>query len=426
MLLWVLALEAVAWAGGLRGMVKRELETEALDGAIVGVRIDDHKGRTLVDRGADVRLVPASTVKWLVAVAATDLLGFDYRFRTRLQATGHLDGDVLHGDLILKGSGDPSFMEEDARPLFASVVETLNASGIRQIRGRVLVDDSVVTDPGLGVGWMWDDARFGFSAPVSGLNIAHNVQKPGLTSCEVAGDRGTPLKEPAICVAAVLDDVLKRAKVRVRGGEVAVARGSDEAWDLVVWESAPLEELLERMLLDSDNLYAESIARALDKSPRRSFAGAREALNEVLGRAGVRPAGTRFVDGSGLSRYAMVSAGDLVQLTAWSTSQRWGRRLRQLLPVAGVSGTLEGRGAGTAAEGRVWGKTGSMSGVRNVVGVAFDQKGRPLHFALMFNGVVGPRAPTIAVQDRIFTLMAISRGGRVGRKDRIAAFGEDG
>ncbi len=90
------------------------------------------------------------------------------------------------------------------------------------------------------------------------------------------------------------------------------------------------------------------------------------------------------------------------------------------------SPTTERRCVDTPAEGRIQGKTGSMSGVRNVVGVATDARGRQLKLALLFNGVVSPQGPAIAIQDEVFVLLALSRRGRVRRRDWIAALGEDG
>lgn len=420
--MWLYAICATAWAGFLSAAVKQELKDPALEGAAVSVQVLNRRGRPLVDWNGEMRVVPASTVKWITAVAATDMLGLDHRFQTRLAATGYVSGNAIVGDLVLIGSGDPSMGTPSE--VFDEAIAFLLASGIQRVQGRVIVAD-VVGDGPLGSGWMWDDLPFGFSAPFGSINLGHNMAQAGVEQCEVVDTgRRTPLKDPDQCAVVVLHDMLEAAGIRVAGPPIVGSVPEGPLSDLVVWESPPLRELIATMLQSSDNLYAECIVRALDREGVRTFRGARPALQAVLQRAGVR--NIHLADGSGLSRYSLVSAEALARLTHWSLEQPWGEELMALLAQMGRSGTLTNRGRGTPAEGRVWGKTGSMSGVRNITGVAYDKRGKPVRFAVMFNGLTVPKAVAIQLQDRIISLIAVSRGRWVGRKDRIAALAEGG
>lgn len=415
----------LAFGAKLKTEVKEELTHPTLFGAVVSVRVDDDRGRTVYSRGSEQRLVPASTVKWLTAIAAVDKLGFDYRFATTVQVTGEVDGTTLNGDVYWVGDGDPSLGEEDPDAVLDEIVNTLVASGIRRVQGALIIDASAISDPPLGNGWMWDDLKFGFSAPYTGLNLGRNLG--GFRAfldeeaCETVEDRrGGPLVDPIACFSATLEARLADAGVRftedARQGPVPV-----DATEFVRIESAPLGELVSHMLLESDNLYAECLFRAVDPAPDRTHKGVSAWLDGLFERAGITPAYIRLADGSGLSRYSLVSADTLVELTDWAVVQEWGPELIDRLPIAGVSGTLEERTVGTPAEGRVWAKTGSMSGVRNLVGVVEDAKGRNVRFAILFNGVAAQRA-AIDVQDRILTLLSISRRRRIRKADLKAAF----
>ncbi len=82
---------------------------------------------------------PASVMKLLTSAAALQLLGPDYRWITRVHVTGVLEGEVLHGDLVIEGSGDPRFAHED----LGRLLRMLRQQGVREIRGDLLLDRSL-------------------------------------------------------------------------------------------------------------------------------------------------------------------------------------------------------------------------------------------------------------------------------------------
>jgi D-alanyl-D-alanine carboxypeptidase/D-alanyl-D-alanine-endopeptidase (penicillin-binding protein 4) len=112
-------------------------------------------------------------------------------------------------------------------------------------------------------------------------------------------------------------------------------------------------------------------------------------------------------DGSGLSRADRRTAREWRQLLEAATSQPWGARFRDSLPLAGRSGTLAGRFRGTPAEGNVRAKTGTIIGGRSLAGYLTTAGGRPAVFAIVVNGD-GWRASQPAI-DRLVTTLAADR-----------------
>ena len=123
---------------------------------------------------------------------------------------------------------------------------------------------------------------------------------------------------------------------------------------------------------------------------------------------GVEPDGYRVSDGSGVSHYNLVSADLLVRILVdmHRLGGAGGQLFRASLPIAGVDGTLQGRMKGTAAEGRVFAKTGTISAVSNLAGYIDTRSGRRLAFAVLCQNFVGSARPWRALQDRICALLA--------------------
>ena len=121
--------------------------------------------------------MPASNMKIVTLAAAAERLGWDYHYETRLLAAGPVEGGVLHGDLVVVGSGDPSIGGRDGPPahVFDAWAENLKALGLRRIEGRIIGDDNRFEDETLGAGWTWDDLSEGYAAGVGALQFNENT-----------------------------------------------------------------------------------------------------------------------------------------------------------------------------------------------------------------------------------------------------------
>jgi serine-type D-Ala-D-Ala carboxypeptidase/endopeptidase (penicillin-binding protein 4) len=377
----------------------RILADPRLDGAQVGVVVrDPASDEVLYSRQPDYRAQPASNAKLFTAAAALEALGPDHRFRTEVLAGGARVGSTLRGDLYLRGTGDPTVLAADYDRLAAEIAE----SGIREVGGRLLADDTAFDDVALGTGWAWDDEPYYYSAPVSALNAAPDTDydagsaivrvTPGALGraararLEPATDvlqldnRATTSpagEEPDVSVrrdhrsgrvtvtgsipadagpvrewiavpdgTAYATDLFARALaahgVAVRGtGEAAAPPG---ARVLASHESMPLRELLVPFLKLSNNGHAEVLVKAMgrEKAGEGSWDAGIEVVAEELGGLGVDPRALRLVDGSGLSRMDSAMPEQLTALLDNAAGRPWFPEFHDALPVAGASDRLVG------------------------------------------------------------------------------------
>ena len=248
-------------------------------------------GDPLLQRAADVPVVPASTTKVATAVAALTGLPGDLRLRTRVVA-GAAPGEVVlvgGGDPTLAGPSTPVRYPQPARlaDLAAQARAALGATAVT----RVVVDDGLYTGERLAPGWKPTYVTEGAVAPVTALMVDGGRLRQG---------RGPRSQEPALQAGQAFASLLQP------GAAVEVVRGTAAAGAAPLGEvaSAPVPQLVERMLAASDNDLAEALARqvALETGRPASFAGAAEAVVEVLADAGVEAGAVRLSDGSGLSR----------------------------------------------------------------------------------------------------------------------------
>ena len=135
--------------------------------------IDVTSGDTLISHDADRMFMPASNQKLLTAAIALQQLGPDYRWRTPIMLRGRQRGATWYGDLLVSGSGDPSFSDAMrggiAASAFDGVVASLNARGITRIVGGVIAFGDAFTGPTTGFGWQADDFDEAYSAAVDEL-----------------------------------------------------------------------------------------------------------------------------------------------------------------------------------------------------------------------------------------------------------------
>ncbi len=132
-------------------------------------------------------MMPASNMKILTLAAAAETLGWDYRYTTTLETTGTIEDGVLQGDLVVRGTGDPTINSRSDRAahVLDEWIGALAAAGIRRIDGRIIGNDQAFDDEGLGAGWAWDYLQYGYAAPVGALqyneDVAALVVTPGAT-----------------------------------------------------------------------------------------------------------------------------------------------------------------------------------------------------------------------------------------------------
>ena len=309
--------------------------------------------------GGQQTMRPASTMKLLTSVTALDLLGSRYDYRTSLYYQGRMADGVLEGDVWLVGGMDPLFDDTDLRIM----AETLHRVGIDSISGRIMKDVTFKEDMLLGEGWCWDD------------------DNPQLTPLLIS--RKDEFAER-------FKEELEKCGVIVNA-PISAGRLPKDAL-LVCSRSHPLSEVLVPMMKESDNLYAESmffqIAAATGQRPAKAV-HARQAVKSLLSKAGVRGIPYRIADGSGLSLYNYVTPELMVRLLRYAYLKRdVMAALYPALPVAGVDGTLKKRMKGSAAEGNVHAKTGTLTGISSLAGYCRAANQHLLAFCIINQGIM--------------------------------------
>jgi D-alanyl-D-alanine carboxypeptidase/D-alanyl-D-alanine-endopeptidase (penicillin-binding protein 4) len=361
-------------------------------GARVGVQVlDVAAGTTLLDRGGRTPATPASTSKLLAAAALLTVRDADDRLATKLVA------GAKPGQVVLVGGGDPTLSGAGpGRPTMfpdaARVIDLLARAKLSRASHitSIVVDGSLFSGAQLAPGWDPSDVDGGFAAPITGLMLdAGRLQPPA--------DQPRS-QQPDLAAGRVL-----AGRLGLPG--TAVVRGSApaNAKVLATVESPPLARIVEQMLLRSDNVTAEVLARqvAVEERLPATFAGGAKAVAQVLARVGVDVAGVAMVDGSGLSPRDKIPPATLVSLlrTAMSVDHPALHALVPGLPVAGYDGTLDdrfGQGPSAGGAGAVRAKTGTLTGVSSLAGVVTDREGRVLVFAIMADQV--PAGGTLAAE----------------------------
>jgi D-alanyl-D-alanine carboxypeptidase/D-alanyl-D-alanine-endopeptidase (penicillin-binding protein 4) len=222
-----------------------------------------------------------------------------------------------------------------------------------------------------------------------------------------------------VFAAYVFNEALQRAGVRVAGQATSwrLLDAPPAVQDTLTSVYSPrLARLVREMNTESNNLYAEQLVHTLGAvahgdSLRAESTRARgvHLVRNLIVRAGGDPARQRLVDGSGLSRYNLVSAQALVRVLAYMhehPNPDVRRAFMQSLPVGGENGTLEYRFQRAAARGNVRAKTGTLSNNSSLAGYVTSFEGTPFAFALMANNHVGSTRPLRVIQDQIVNILA--------------------
>ena len=354
--------------------------TLAKGGPLTGALVYDLTAKqTLFSVRADVGRPPASVEKLYTTVATLNELGPNDRLKTTVVGAGHLGpGGVWHGNLYLVGGGDPTLgdgafnrnWEHGYGPTANQLVGQLVHDGIKHVTGWVIGDAA-----------LFDELRGG---PATGY--APDVPDFGGQLSALSYDHGSTYKKlnPGAFAAKELVLTMHGAGIGARPlNRTLPAPGG--AQTLASAQSPPLSVMLKLMDVPSDDFFAEMLTKQLGVrfGTAGSITAGAQVISNVIESFGLHP---RIVDGSGLSRSDRSSPGEVVDLlkTMWNTPT--GRILAASLPVVGVSGTVQGIAAHTAAQGRCIAKTGTLNYVTNLAGYCTAQNHHVLAFALMVDG----------------------------------------
>ncbi len=324
MLRWF-AVVVVAMALGAEALAAGDLagQARALVGADQGVYVEAEDGTVLVAQAAERAVHPASVSKVPTTLALLRELGADYRFATRFSASGPLREGAIAGDLVVEGSGDPFFVDENA----LLVMLALHDLGLRRVAGNV-------TSP---TPFLFNWTRAGAAGRLQQA-LSGKIPAPtwSIVRAAEASRSAVPAKQPAIAFGN------------------AKAAGATARTLLVTHRSQPLVPLVKALNDYSNNIFAD-------------FAGAAGGIAAVqsIARESV-PAAMRdeitLGDGAGANPRNRLSPRAAVALLRALNDElaKSQHSLADVLPVAGIDeGTLRHRLDGPGQLGHVVGKTGT-------------------------------------------------------------------
>lgn len=233
---------------------------------------------------------------------------------------------------------------------------------------------------------------------------------------------GAAIPNPALAFVTMLREALVKRGVKIDGRVRTLdARSMTsvpaplQQVEIASIQSPPFSLIAAHTLKPSQNLYTEIILRTLGKLNTISPSQTNEEAGLIVVRNFLRQAGASesdlaLNDGSGLSRNDMITANATVQLLTFMSKHRYFAQFRDALPIAGVDGTLRLRMKGTAAEGNVRAKTGSLSSVASLSGYVTTAGGEHLVFSMMLNNYPDASAVRRDSIDAIAVLLASFAG----------------
>ena len=412
---------------------------EGASTAVIAKNIDQNK--IVADYNGSTFMLPASTQKVFTAVAAKLVLGDEFKFDTALLTNGKIQNGDLDGNLIVRFTGDPDLTSGQLYDLLAE----LKKQGVNKINGDLVLDTSVFSSHDRGLGWIWNDLTMCFNSPPSAANIDNNCfyaeldanQAPGETvkinvpaqfpiqvfgQVYIADSNEAPycqldvvvhdnnryqvkgclarqtkpfglsfaVQDPDAYAAAIIQRQLKRLGIEFNG-KVLQPQKMQQGQLLVQHFSKPLPDLLKKMMKKSDNQIADSLFRAVAyhyyKRPA-SFQLGTLAVKSILQKQGIKFGNSILADGSGLSRHNLVAPKTMLAVLEYIARNEDKLHLMETFPIAGVDGTISGRGGliNPPLVKNVIAKTGSLKGVYNLAGFMNNARGEKVAFVQFING----------------------------------------
>lgn len=366
----------LSWPQSVQVGIDRLLADEMFKTSQVAVMVYDLDADSAIYRFNERQLLrPASTMKILTAVAAIDRLGGSHRFKTELCYTGKIENATLTGNLYCVGGFDPRFNTDDMH----AFIESLRKMGIDTIRGGLYADKSMKDSALLGSGWCWDDNNPVLSPLIYGRRdvfmdkFVQELSDAGIVIEAFTATGNTPQEAITICS-----------------------------------RFHTIDQILMRMMKESDNLYAEAMfyqMAAATGNKQATSKNAASVVNRLIDKLGLRSADYRIADGSGLSLYNYVSAELEIQMLRYAyRNANIYLHLYPSLPVAGVDGTLKSRMKNVFTLGNVRAKTGTLAGIISLAGYCTASNGHRLCFAIINQGIMRGRNAR-NFQDKVCTIL---------------------
>lgn len=426
--------------------------------------IKDNK--TIYQNNQNKPLAPASNLKLITSAAALALLKPEHKFKTVFYGDSYVSGGKLNGNLYLKGFGDPDLTAER----LWRTVRKLKNTGIKEITGNLVADESFFDSKEIGEGWKV--ARYGdsvYSARISALSVNRNTVEVWIRGGDKNGVKGIVtldpendffqvdnqlrtasgysrmiisrvalpdgrnkvlvkgsvpvgahtevnrinLDNPALYSGYVLAKILQKEGIKIKG-KVVKGTTPQKAVELISTNSRTLSAIIYDFNKHSVNIIGEILLKYLGATfrgvPGTAVNGSDVVKKEFFEKmVKVSSKDFNMADGSGLSPLNRITADQFNKVLAYMY-----RRIdlqsdyMASLPVAGADGTLRKRSRKTAGERKYRAKTGFINGVSCLSGYTFTKDGEPIAYSIMMNNFSN-MGVALSVQDLISTYLATNK-----------------
>ncbi len=432
--------------------------------AFWAITVLDENGNNLESLNSGKLIIPASNQKLYTLGAVLDRLGSNFTYTTNIYGKGELRGSTWIGDLIIRGSGDPSisgFLYEDDREfVFKNLLQQLKEKGISSVKGNLISDISYFDNEVYPVGWDWYDLTFYYGVEISPLSFNNNAFDLVVTAGDKIGeapairwypeiDDLTIINNQKIIEAGNKYDEFYRRKLGSNKVELAsklpqgyieeeslsienapkffldsfalflrkngfsIAKVSNKNVVCLVVEctevlashtSQPLSKLVKWANKESDNFYTEMLLKTLAAEKQEipgTFENGIKEVRNFLAEQGIDTNLVKMNDGSGLAMGNYTTTENISSFLHSMKSHAAYDIFYNSFPVAGIDGTIAHRFKGTGLYNNLRAKTGFITGIRTLSGYMTGSSGRQITFSLATNHYAGKLKPVDASHQEI-------------------------
>ena len=182
---------------------KLQLDSQCRYASISLTVMDVNSGKEIFSANPGIGLAPASTMKTITTITAFNVLGKDFKYKTNVGYNGSITNGTLNGDIIIKGSGDPTlgsprYESSKEELILTEITNAIRKSGIKRINGRIIGDDSIFGSQSIPDGWIYEDIGNYYGAGPSGLCWRENEYEIKLRTGEIGSPLSIIREEPTM------------------------------------------------------------------------------------------------------------------------------------------------------------------------------------------------------------------------------------
>ncbi len=416
------------------------LQNSCLEKGSAGIKVFSlTKGDFLYQRNSSKFFIPASNIKLLTSAVALKVLGGEYQFLTTVSTDGEIKKGVLHGNLYLKGYGDPRLVSEE----LWMIVKSIRNRGIKSINGDIIADDTFFDNKLTGAGVRNNAGAKPYNARVSALSLNFNtvtvyvdpakragarpivkvdpptkyikisnkaitaakgktnkivagrIKKGGHDTVFINGSIRIPgyhvylnVSDPTLYTITVFKEFLEKEGIKIKGN-ISIAKQPEDVKELVIHKSRPLALIIQDMNKISNNFIAEQVLKTAGAerygAPGTTVKGL-DLISQFMETLGYLPSSYSIVDGSGLSKQNSLSPDQIINVLKnmyYDFSVR--AEYVASLGIMGIDGSVKKRLDDFPKRRYIRAKTGTLNGASSLSGYIGAEGGEELAFSILIN-----------------------------------------